>query len=109
VGIDADHHGEPRRSESWGDALRRFYEREGAAERRADLPPAPAPGPGPETPADDDATDGDDETEPDAERDDSPGADTETEPKEETTVGGDGAAAPRAGERANARRESDEA
>ncbi len=45
VGIEAEHRGEPRSAESWGDALDRFYDRHAETERRtADLPTVAAAG-----------------------------------------------------------------
>ena len=45
VGIEAEHRGEPRPAESWGDALDRFYDRHAETERRtAELPTVAATG-----------------------------------------------------------------
>lgn len=67
VGIEADHRGKGQRTESWDDALRRFYEHNvETGRRRSDLPPVAAAsgGPGGESVAepDEDAGDQGDDT-----------------------------------------------
>jgi hypothetical protein len=81
VGIEAEHRGEPRSAESWGDALGRFYDRHAETERRtADLPTVAAVGDERETagtePADEEPADADTD-------------DAVTAPVEDAVAGGD--------------------
>jgi hypothetical protein len=87
VGIEAEHRGEPRPAESWGDALDRFYDRHAETERRtADLPTvAAAGGPAGERETDADETDeADDEYEADDERETDADEADETDDERET-------------------------
>lgn len=74
VGIEADHRGEAASTESWDDALSRFYDRYVETERRrADLPSVAAPDPAREAAAAD--GEGDDPTRDGTERGDAGPAD----------------------------------